>query len=81
MSTDPNLLTPTLAALIIAIVIAFFTATVGFLKYVVSVWAIRTSKSPAERKAQTEVAGRAVSSSPLKGLIKLPGPKEDDGPE
>lgn len=80
MSTDSSFLTPAVMALILAIPVAFLTAVGGFLKYALGVWAIRTSKSPAERKAQAEVAGRAVSSSPLKGLIKWPGAKEGDDP-
>lgn len=74
MSTDPEFLSPTMAALILA-GFAFLTAVIGLLKYALSVWAIRTARSSAERKAQAEVAKKAVTSSTARGLFKLPGPR------
>lgn len=71
-----SFLTP---GMILAIVAMAFASVTVVIVYGVSVWAIRTAKTPAERKAQTEVAKRAVSLSPLKGLIRLPGSKEGDG--
>ncbi len=78
MRVDPNFFA---LALILWVGTVLFSELMGFFKYALSVWALRTSKSPGERKAQAEVASKALSSYKLKDQIKLPALKKGRDPD
>jgi cytochrome bd-type quinol oxidase subunit 1 len=73
MNTELHFL---IAGTILAIAAMVITGVIVISLYALSVWAIRTAKSPAERKDQTKVAKRVVLAAPLRGLINLTGSRE-----
>lgn len=64
-----------------ALILVLIPSVIGMLKYAMSIWAIRTARTPAEQKAQTDVARLAVSSSPLRSVLGKAGNKgtKNDG--
>ncbi|MDB6078804.1 MAG: hypothetical protein JWO82_2551 [Akkermansiaceae bacterium] len=62
-----------------ALILVLIPSVIGMLKYAMGIWAIRTAKTPAELKAQAEVARMAVSATPLRSLLSrvTGGPKND----